>query len=68
MAGDDTDDIMEKISEFNERHPQDGVKITGDSRSRSLNARRDIAKSRRESGVSAQKRDKPFMGGTAYSE
>lgn len=60
MKDEDTDAIEEKIDAFNERHPEQGVRIDVSSKLKAVQARRRMAAERTESGVRIGKYEKPF--------
>lgn len=60
LAGEDTGDIMDAINDFNDRHPEKGVRIDASSRLKSVQAHKMAARQRSESGISMSKQNKAF--------
>ena len=60
MRGEPVDDIRQDIAQFNQRHPEQSVRITESTLLKALNARRQMAAQRNEAGVRISKAEKPF--------
>lgn len=67
LKGETTEDVDAKIAEFNERHPEKGVKIDFSTKLKSVQARRKMAAERTESGVRIGKYEKPFAGEARFA-
>jgi hypothetical protein len=61
LAGEPTAEVDAKIREFNQRHPEKGVRIDASTKLKSLEARRKMAKERNASGLRADKGNKPYL-------
>lgn len=68
MAHEDTTDVDRAIREFNSRHPEKGVRIGGDTISKSVQARRANMRNRNEAGVNVGKANKAFAGQARFTE
>lgn len=68
LKGEPTDEVDAKIAEFNERHPEKGVKIDMSTKLKSVQARRKMAAERTESGLRVGKYEKPFAGAARFAE
>lgn len=56
----DTSDLEEKIKEFNDRHPERGIRIDASSKLKAVQQRRRLAENRTDSGVRNDRQIKPF--------
>jgi hypothetical protein len=67
LKGEDVSEVDAKIAEFNERHPEKGVKIDMSTKLKSVQARRKMAAERTESGVRIGKYEKPFAAQARFA-
>lgn len=67
LKGESTADVDAKIAEFNERHPEKGIKIDFSTKLKSVQARRKMAAERTESGVRIGKYEKPFASEARFA-
>jgi len=68
LKGESTETVDAKIAEFNDRHPEKGVKIDFSTKLKSVQARRKMAAERTESGVRVGKYEKPFASEARFAE
>jgi hypothetical protein len=61
LAGEDTGDIMDAINDFNDRHPEKGVRIDASSRLKAVQARRVASRHRSDAGILGSKQNKAFL-------
>jgi hypothetical protein len=64
----DIDAIQDKIDAFNERHPEQGVRITVSNLIRATQERRKMAEQRTASGVYIGKKQKPFADEARFAD
>lgn len=67
LKGESTEAVDAKIAEFNDRHPEKGIKIDFSTKLKSVQARRKMAAERTESGVRIGKYEKPFAGEARFA-
>lgn len=67
LANEPLGDIQAEIAEFNQRHPQKGVRIDASSMLRSVQNRRNMAKERDGSGVRAGKANAPYLDNARFA-
>jgi len=53
--------IRDAFEEFNQRHPEKGIRIDGSAKLRSVQAHRKMARERDDSGIRQDKLSKPFL-------
>jgi hypothetical protein len=68
VAGEDTSEISQKVSEFNDRHPEQGVRITMSNLLQATQARRKMGAERTSAGLRVGKAQKPFAGEARFAE
>jgi hypothetical protein len=68
LKGESTQEVDAKIVEFNERHPEKGVKIDMSTKLKSVQARRKMAAERTESGLRVGKYEKPFASEARFAD
>jgi hypothetical protein len=68
LKGESTQEVDAKIAEFNERHPEKGVKIDMSTKLKSVQARRKMAAERTESGLRVGKYEKPFASEARFAD
>jgi len=67
LANEPLGDIQAEIAEFNQRHPQKGVRIDASSMLRSVQNRRNMAQERDGSGVRAGKANEPYLDSARFA-
>lgn len=67
LKGESTEAVDAKIIEFNERHPEKGVRIDFSTKIKAVQARRKMANERTESGVRIGKNEKPFASEARFA-
>lgn len=67
LKGESTESVDAKIVEFNDRHPEKGIKIDFSTKLKSVQARRKMAAERTESGVRIGKYEKPFASEARFA-
>jgi len=67
LANEPLGDIQAEIAEFNQRHPQKGVRIDASSMLRSVQNRRNMAQERDGSGVRAGKANEPYLDNARFA-
>lgn len=67
LKGESTEAVDAKIVEFNDRHPEKGIKIDFSTKLKSVQARRKMAAERTESGVRIGKYEKPFASEARFA-
>lgn len=67
LKGEPTEAVDAKIVEFNDRHPEKGIKIDFSTKLKSVQARRKMAAERTESGVRIGKYEKPFASEARFA-
>jgi hypothetical protein len=68
LTGEDTGDIMDAINDFNDRHPEKGVRIDASSRMKSVQAHKMAARRRSESGISMSKQNRAFASRADFAQ
>ncbi len=68
LTGEDTGDIMDAINDFNDRHPEKGVRIDASSRMKSVQAHKMAARQRSESGISMSKQNRAFASRADFAQ
>jgi hypothetical protein len=61
LKGEDVADLYQSIREFNERHPEKGVRIDASAQLKAIQARRTLAAERNTVGVRTDKATRPFL-------